>query len=42
MNESTITLERQDWEVPAVLHADGRELVPFAAGKSLPWMLVEG
>jgi dihydroorotase len=47
LNEGTITLERQPQEVPAALQfpllepgAGPVPLVPFHAGKTLPWRLV--
>lgn len=40
-NASRITLEKQSWEVPSVLHFGSRELVPYAAGERLAWKLVD-
>ena len=41
LNEGTVTLERGTVEVPAALPAKGTALVPFHAGETLPWRLVE-
>lgn len=39
-NEGTITLVRQDWQVPEqVTLADGTDMVPFHAGQTLHWKL---
>ncbi len=41
VNTTRITLQKQSWQVPAVLtYADGA-LVPYAAGENLEWKLVE-
>lgn len=43
LNEGTITLVRQDWQVPEqVTLADGTEMVPFFAGQTLQWKLESG
>ena len=39
LNEGTITLKREDIEVPATLDAGGGEIVPFHAGETLGWTL---
>jgi dihydroorotase len=40
VNEERITLERQAWTVPAELpFADGRTIVPFLGGETLPWKM---
>ncbi|MEY4801650.1 MAG: dihydro-orotase, partial [Cyanobacteriota bacterium] len=46
LNEATITLERQPLEVPSRLHLNDAagtavELVPFHAGETLPWRLLQ-
>jgi dihydroorotase len=46
LNEATVTLERQPLEVPSRLHLNDAagtavELVPFHAGETLPWRLVQ-
>ncbi|MBP9712058.1 MAG: dihydroorotase [Sterolibacterium sp.] len=39
-NAGTITLVREDWQVPASLpYGDGDELIPFLAGETLAWRL---
>lgn len=41
-NTGTVTLEKADWELPAVLaYADGGELVPLRAGEAVHWKIVE-
>lgn len=40
VNEGTITLVNSSWQVPEVVTlADGSEMVPFYAGKTLKWKL---
>jgi dihydroorotase len=39
LNESTITLERAEVNVPERIESNGIELVPFHAGQTLPWKL---
>jgi dihydroorotase len=41
VNPTRITLEKQAWQVPAVLRYADQELVPYAAGERLEWKLVE-
>ncbi len=41
-NQSRITLQRKDWEVPARYRYGAGELVPFGAGGRLGWRLAEG
>ena len=41
VNEDTITLERSPIQVPDSLPAAGSALVPFHAGETLPWRLVD-
>jgi len=43
-NRATLTLERRDWTVPDVLPfgpASGEQVVPLAAGTTLPWRLAD-
>ena len=40
VNQATITLERAEFEVPAVLSAAGEDIVPFHAGETLGWRFV--
>ena len=40
LNQDTVTLEREEHEVPASIMAGGAELVPFHAGEVLRWKLV--
>ncbi len=41
-NEGTITLEKQQWQVPGeIILPNGNPIVPFFAGKTLQWKLVE-
>jgi dihydroorotase len=42
LNEGTVTLERAETDVPDSLPAAGTRLVPFHAGRRLPWRLVAG
>ena len=42
LNEGTVTLERQECNVPEVIDAHGTPIVPFHAGETLGWRLVEG
>lgn len=39
LNEGTLTLERTEWRVPAMLRTALEEYVPFLAGETLPWRL---
>ncbi len=41
VNTTRITLEKQSWQVPAVLRYADQELVPYAAGEYLEWKLAE-
>ncbi len=42
LNEGSITLEKREWTVPAELpFADGKTIVPFLGGETLPWKLVD-
>ncbi len=41
VNMTRITLEKQSWQVPAVLRYADQELVPYGAGERLAWKLVE-
>ena len=41
VNPGRITLERRSWEVARALPAGDGEVVPFAAGATLEWRLVE-
>ena len=41
VNTTRITLEKQTWQVPAVLRYADQELVPYGAGENLEWKLVE-
>ena len=41
VNDSTITLERAPAQVPDTIPAAGSALVPFHAGETLPWRLVD-
>jgi dihydroorotase len=41
-NEGTITLQREEWEVPSeIVLPNGNPIVPFFAGKTLQWKLLE-
>ncbi len=40
LNEGTITLKREDWTIPESLPFAGTEIVPLAAGETLPWQVV--
>lgn len=42
LNDGTVTLERGAVEVPAALPTNGTALVPFHAGETLPWRVLEG
>ena len=42
LNEGTGTLERGEVAVPEVIDANGTPIVPFHAGETLGWRLVEG
>jgi dihydroorotase len=39
VNEGTVTLERTEHQVPAVIDANGTPIVPFHAGEALRWRL---
>ncbi len=41
VNEDTVTLERVATEVPAAINVGAAELVPFHAGETLNWRLVD-
>ena len=41
VNDGTITLERSSALVPETISAAGSALVPFHAGETLPWRLVD-
>ena len=41
VNTTRMTLEKQSWQVPAVLRYGDQELVPYGAGEHLAWKLVE-
>ena len=41
-NKERITLERRDWTPPASYRFQDAELVPFRAGETIAWQLVEG
>jgi len=40
VNTTRITLEKQSWQVPALLEYADNALVPYAAGEKLEWKLV--
>jgi dihydroorotase len=40
LNDGTVTLERGDVDVPAVIDANGTPIVPFHAGTTIPWRFV--
>ncbi|MDT8878288.1 dihydroorotase [Halomonas saccharevitans] len=41
-NAETVTLKREDWQLPETLpYADGQVIVPLAAGETLGWKLVD-
>ena len=40
LNEGTITLKRENWTIPESLPFAGTEIVPLAAGETLPWQVV--
>jgi dihydroorotase len=40
LNESRVTLQREDVRVSERIEAEGIELVPFHAGETLPWRLL--
>jgi len=40
LNDSTVTLERSGTEVPPAIDANGTTIVPFHAGETLAWRLV--
>lgn len=39
-NLGTITLTRQEWQIPEIIHCADNTLVPFLAGNTLQWKLV--
>ena len=39
VNQSPVTLAREEWTVPQRLALGGEELVPLRAGEKLPWKL---
>lgn len=39
LNEGTLTLRRQPWTIPETLPFAGAEIVPLAAGETIPWQL---
>ena len=41
VNDGTITLERSPAQVPETISAAGSALVPFHAGETLPWRLID-
>ena len=41
LNEGTVTLERTSQAIPDALPAAGTRLVPFHAGETLPWRLLD-
>lgn len=41
VNKTKITLERVPYSIPDTLSVGGEELVPLAAGETLPWRLVQ-
>lgn len=41
LNPDTITLIRNPWTVPPAITIGGQDVVPFLAGESLAWQLVE-
>lgn len=40
-NNDTITLRREPWTIPEVLHADAEPIVPLNAGATLNWQLAD-
>jgi dihydroorotase len=40
LNNGTVTLAREPWEVPARLPLGADEVVPLAGGSSLRWRLI--
>ena len=40
LNNSNITLVREEWQVPERLPFGSEELVPLRAGETIPWKLV--
>ena len=40
-NQNSITLVREDFVVPETLYAGGQAIVPFHAGETLPWRLMD-
>lgn len=40
-NSAKVKLERRPWQVPEAFPADGKEIVPLAAGETLDWRLVD-
>ncbi|MCC5855976.1 MAG: dihydroorotase [Idiomarina sp.] len=41
LNTDTITLVKQEWTVPELIHADDEPFVPYWAGESLMWTLAD-
>lgn len=41
INETTVSLERTEIQVPDQIESDGATLVPFHAGQPLPWRMVQ-
>jgi dihydroorotase len=41
VNNATVTLERRSWTVPTSLPFTAGEIVPLAAGETLPWQVVK-
>jgi dihydroorotase len=39
-NAGTVTLKREDWQVPETYEFGGDVVVPFYAGEVLPWKVV--
>ncbi|WJJ94142.1 dihydroorotase [Neopusillimonas aromaticivorans] len=42
VNQDTLTLQRQAFDIPERVHPDQADLVPLAAGEQLPWSIVRG
>ena len=40
-NTGTVTLEKTDWQIPAVVDLGGMPVVPLAAGDALGWKMVD-
>ncbi|NQU55978.1 MAG: dihydroorotase [Rhodospirillales bacterium] len=42
VNEDTLSLVREDWQVPVAVHAKGEaDILPFMAGETLSWKLAD-